>query len=342
MERKLWVPPPPKARPGSRYRPGEPGRRSGGQRRRSSGCIATLLAALIVVLGLLILCICLLLVTVPALFPLREGGRINLLLLGIDRRNGTGWAYRTDTIMVVTLEPDTRAAGILSIPRDLQVAIPGQGEDRINTANVYGYLQDNADGGPALLKATIEANFGIPIDGYLMVDFRAFEEIVDALDGIDVQVPKILHDTRYPDPRPGDPYAFKTIHFDPGWQHMDGKRALEYARSRMSTTDFDRAKRQQLILLAIRKRVLSLSAIPRWPSLAATVVNGVKSDMDLGKLLALALLAVQIDPSNLQQVVLEHPLVVSYRRADGAAVQLPNWDLIRPVITELFGPRSLR
>jgi polyisoprenyl-teichoic acid--peptidoglycan teichoic acid transferase len=340
MDRKLWVPPPPKARPVSRSGPGEPGRRAGGQGKRSAGRTATLLAALIVALGLL--AICLLLVVVLALFPFHSGGRINLLLLGIDRRNGTGWAYRTDTIIVATADPQTRAAGMLSIPRDLQLAIPGYGEDRINTANVYGYRQNKADGGPALLRATVEANFGIPIDGYLMVDFQTFEKIVDALGGIDVNVPKPLHDTRYPDPKPGDPYAFKTIHFDPGWQHMDGKRALEYARSRMSTTDFDRARRQQLILLAIRKQALSLGAIPRWPSLAATVMDGVKTDMDLGDLLAVAFLAVQIDTSNLKQVVLEHPLVVSYRRADGAAVQLPNWDLINPVIEDLFGPRSSR
>jgi LCP family protein required for cell wall assembly len=296
---------------------------------------------LLVTLALIATCL-LLVVAVPALFSLREGGRINLLLLGIDRRSGTGWAYRTDTILVVTMDPDTRAAGMLSIPRDLQVAIPGHGEDRINTANVYGSQSSNPDGGPALLKQTLEANFGIPIDGYLMVDFQVFEKIVDTLGGIDVNVPTPLHDTRYPDPRPGDPYAFKTIHFDSGWQHMGGKRALAYARSRMSTSDWDRAKRQQLILLAIRDKVPSLSAIPRWPSLVATVLAGVKTDLDLRNLLAVALLAVRIDPSSLQQAVLEPPLVVGHRRADGAAIQLPNWDLINPVIEDLFGPQSSR
>jgi len=342
MERKLWVPPPPSAQPESRYEPAEPGRRAGGQHNRATGRTATLLAASIVALGLLTTCLCLLVVAVPALSPLHEGGRVNVLLLGIDRRNGTGWAYRTDTIMVVTMDPDSRAAGMLSIPRDLQIAIPGHGEDRINTANVYGSQQNDPDGGPDLLKATIAANFGIPIDGYFMVDFLTFEKIVDALGGIDVNVPRPLHDTRYPDPKPGDPYAFRTVHFDPGWQHMTGKRALVYARSRMSTTDFDRAERQQLILLAIRKKALSLSAIPRWPLLAETVLEGVKTDMDLADLFALALLAVQIDTSNLKQVGLEHPLVVSHQRADGAAVQLPNWDLINPVIEDLFGPRSSR
>jgi LCP family protein required for cell wall assembly len=340
MQRKLWVPPPPQANPEPRRGPRELGVESRTKRKKASRRPATLLAALGVVLGLFALC--LLLAAVPVLFSSHEGGRINLLLLGIDRRGGTDWAYRTDTIIVLTMDPDSRTAGMLSIPRDLQIAIPGHGEDRINTANVYGYRQDSGDGGPALLKQTIEANFAIPIDGYLMVDFQVFERIVDTLGGIDVQVPKALHDTRYPDPRPGDPYAFKTIHFDPGWQHMDGKRALQYARSRMSTSDFDRAKRQQLILLAIRERALSLSAIPHWPALAKTLIDGIKTDMGLGEMLELAFWGVQIDASTLKQVVLEPPLVAGYRRADGAAVQLPNWALINPVIEDMFGPRSSR
>ncbi|MGD9049859.1 MAG: LCP family protein, partial [Anaerolineae bacterium] len=266
----------------------------------------------------------------------------NVLLLGIDRRNGTGWAYRTDTIIVVSLDPTTGAAGMLSIPRDLQVTIPGHGDDRVNTANVFGYRRDNPEGGPDLLKATLETNFGIPIDGYLMVDFVLFEEIIDGLGGIEVEVPRVLHDTRYPDPRPGDPHAFKTIHFEAGRQQMDGKRALEYARSRMSTSDFDRAKRQQLILLAIRERAMSLSVFPRWPLVAKAVADGVKTDMNPGDMLALAVLVARSEPSSMRQVVLEPPLVVGHRRADGAAVQLPRWDLVNPVLEDLFGPRGSR
>jgi len=340
MKRELRVPPPPTGRTAARHGSGKLGRGASAQRKRSAGRPAFRLAALIAALGLLL--ICLLLAVVPSVLSAGKDGRINLLLLGIDRRGGTGWAYRTDTIMVVTLDPDTRAASILSIPRDLQLAIPGHGQDRINTANVYGSLQGNPDGGPALLESTIEANFGIPVDGHLMVDFRTFEEIVDTLGGIDVVVPKLLHDTVYPDPRPGDPHAFKTIRFEPGLQHMDGSRALEYARSRMSTSDFDRAKRQQLVLLAIRERALSLSAIPRWPKLAATGAGAIRTDMGMGELFALAILAARLDMSNLKQVVLEHPLVFSHQRADGAAVQLPKWDLINPVLLELFGPRASR
>jgi len=275
-------------------------------------------------------------VALPGVLSPGDGGQANLMLLGIDRREGTSWRYRTDTIILVRVDQQDGVAGMLSIPRDLQVAIPGYGEDRINTANVYGYQEKDREAGPALLRATIEGNFGIPIDGYLMVDFDAFVQIIDALGGIDVDVPETLHDTRYPDPRPADPYAFKTVHFDAGQQHMDGTRALEYARSRMSTSDFDRAKRQQLILLAARKKALSLGGIVRWPAAAAAVLAGIKTDLGAGDLLGVALLAVRTDPGNIQQVVLEHPLVTSYRRADGAAVQLPNWALINPVIEELF------
>ncbi len=339
MSGKLWVPPPADP-PVSGQGYGEPGRGENARRKRTGGRLLLRLVALAVTLGVLLLC--LLLVVVPYAVSRGGEGRINLLVLGIDRRGGEGWAYRTDTIMVVTLDPGTRAAGILSIPRDLQLTIPGHGQDRINTANVYGSLEDDPDGGPALLEATIESNFGIPIDGYLMVDFSAFERIVDTLGGIDVEVPKVLHDTRYPDPRPGDPYAYKTVRFEPGLQHMDGSSALVYARSRMSTNDFDRAKRQQLVLLAIREKALSVSAVPRWPELAATVLDSVRSDLDTGELLSLAILAARLDTSNLKQAVLEHPLVFSHRRADGAAVQLPDWDLINPLVVDLFGPTLSR
>ena len=273
----------------------------------------------------------------PPPTPLPPAGeRINILLVGIDRRGGTGWGYRTDTIIILTVDPVNKTAGMLSIPRDLQLSIPENGDDRINTANVWGYNDDYPGGGPALLKRTIESAFGIEIDYYVMADFKAFVEIIDTLGGIDINVPKELHDTQYPDPRPGDPYAFKTIHFDPGWQHMDGERTLKYARSRMSTSDFDRAKRQQMILVAIRDKALNLNLLPKLPIMAATLANNVKTDMTMEEMAELAPLAPQIDTANIKQAVLEKPLVYAFRREDGAAVQLPKWDLINPVIADLF------
>jgi LCP family protein required for cell wall assembly len=343
MKEKLRVPAPPAQQSlparGRFAKPPLPrsGRRRGARRTRFEGCAAGLLAALLVFVGVVLLWQCALLAGVPALLAAGDGGRTNVLLLGIDRRGGTEWTYRTDTIVVFTADPGQGTAGLLSIPRDLQVPIPTVGEDRINTANVYGDLRDYPGGGPALLAATVEANFGIPIDGYVLLDFRAFERIVDAVGGIDVDVPRALDDDRYPDPRPGDPYAYTTLHFDPGPQHMDGARALAYARSRMSTSDFDRAQRQQQILLALRHKALSLGGIAHWPALAAALVDSARTDLGPGGMAGLALLAVRVDPAQMQQVVLQPPLVTGYRRADGAAVQRPNWDRIEPVIRDLFG-----
>ena len=275
----------------------------------------------------------------PPAPPLAEGERINILLLGIDRRGSRGWAYRTDTIIIVSVDAVNNAVSMLSIPRDLYLEIPGVKETRINEANVYGYSFDYPGGGPALLQRTIEQNFGIAIDYYVMVDFDGFTRVIDTLGGVDVNVPKTLHDTQYPDPRPGDPNAYKTVHFDAGWQHLDGQRALEYSRSRMSTSDFDRAKRQQQVLLAVREKAVGLgilNLIPKLPSLFATMGNMVKTDMTLNEMKDLALLAPKIDLGNIQTAVIEKPLVYGYRTESGAAVQLPKWDLIDPLVEELF------
>lgn len=332
-ERRQRSPVPPAAHPGYLAASDVP-EEARIQARKRRGCRPILAALVVLVATVAVLVVAL---ALPGLSVSQDNGRLNFLLVGIDRRSGSSWAYRTDTIMVVTVDPATRSLGVLSIPRDLQLSIPGYGEDRINTANVYGYQMQYPGGGPALLQATIQANFGVLTTGYLMVDFETFVRIVDALGGIDIDVTKALHDTRYPDPRPGDPYAFKTIHFDAGLQHMDGTRALEYARSRMSTSDFDRARRQQEVLLAFWARALRLPAVPRWPALAAAVLDGIKTDMDVVQLLRLAFVVLRSDQSSLQQVVLEPPLVVGHRRADGASVQLPKWDLIAPLLDGLFG-----
>ena len=117
---------------------------------------------------------------------------------------------------------------------------------------------------------------------------------------------------------------------------MDGQRALVYARSRMSTSDFDRARRQQEVLVAIRQKALSPGSLPRLPLLALIVLDSLETDLSPREIMALGLLAVRLDPSRLQRVVLEPPLVVGQRRADGAAIQLPNWELINPHLDEHF------
>ena len=121
------------------------------------------------------------------------------------------------------------------------------------------------------------------------------------------------------------------LQLHPGWQHMDGERALEYARSGMSTSDADRASRQQQILLAIRERALNLNLIPELPELVTTLKDSMKTDMPLEEMLELARLMPEIDVESLTQVVLEEPLVYSHRREDGADVTLPRWDSIHAI-----------
>ncbi len=270
--------------------------------------------------------------------------RMNIVLLGIDRRDTTGWDTRTDTIIVVTVDPIARTAGMLSIPRDLYLPIPGNGEDRINAANVYGEWREYPGGGPALVKRTIEANFGIPIDYYVMVDFQGFEKIIDTLGGIDIEVPATLHDTQYPDPRPGDPYAYTTVHFDPGWQHMDGSRALVYARSRMSTSDFDRARRQQQMLMAIRDKVLSqglITNLTKSPQLVSTLLGMVKTDMPLDEMWRLTPLARDVSMESIRSAVIDASMTVGYRTDKGAAVRVPIWDKIDPLVADMFFSASV-
>ncbi|MBN1660760.1 MAG: LCP family protein [Anaerolineae bacterium] len=270
--------------------------------------------------------------------PAGADGRITILLLGIDRRGGNGWGYRTDTIVIVTADLETGTAAMLSIPRDLLLPIPGHGEDRINVANVYGDVNDYPSGGPALARDTLEASFGIDIDAYVVVDFDGFVEIVDALGGIEVDVPRTLDDAFYPDPQPGDPNAYTSVHFEAGVQHMNGERALQYARSRMTTSNADRAERQQCILLAILDKVRSNAVFRRLPDLIFSLADTVHTDLTLAELVNLAAFAAQIDPSDVERQVLREPLVTPHRREDGAAVLLPHWDLIDPLVEEILGP----
>ncbi len=186
--KRLDVPPPPGHSPSP---PPVRSRRAG--RRRGTRLLT---AALVVALALLFVWVCVLMAALPLILSGGDGGRVNLLLLGVDRREETDWAHRTDTIIVAGMDAGSGEAVLLSIPRDLQLPIPGTGEDRINTANVYGYVNGYPGGGPALLDATIESNFGIPVDGYLMADFHAFVRLVDALGGIEIDVSEPLHDTQ--------------------------------------------------------------------------------------------------------------------------------------------------
>jgi LCP family protein required for cell wall assembly len=262
-------------------------------------------------------------------FPLHD--RINLLVLGLDRRPGEGDAVRADTIMVITADlaaPDLR---LLSIPRDLYLSIPGQGENRINTAHIFGEL-DRPGGGPERTVAAVTQNFGIPIAGWVRVDFAGFIAVVDALGGIEIDVPEAVIDHAYPT----EDYGTMTLDIPAGLQRMDGERTLQYARSRHSSSDFDRAERQQLVVQAMVGKLVQPSTWPRLPALYDAFNSAIETNLSLLQLARLGLAALRVGPEGMERLLIDQDMVTPYITPAGAAVLIPRWDLIRPLVVQIF------
>jgi LCP family protein required for cell wall assembly len=272
----------------------------------------------------------------PTLEGWETSERINILLMGMDRRPGEAFVSRTDSMMVVSIDPKTNSASILSIPRDLYVQIPGYGQDRINTAFVYGAIE-NGDylDGAALAMQTVSYNLGIPVEHFLMVDFGAFTRTIDLLGGIDVQVPYDINDPNYPDMG----FGYEPLYIPAGLQHFDGATALKYARTRHSDSDFNRAYRQQQVLLAARQQAFNLGIgemLRRLPSLYAEVQSGVRTDLSAEQIFRLATTASSIESENVRTGVLDGNYVTSYRTPGGASVLLLSQDVAMPFIQSLF------
>lgn len=259
---------------------------------------------------------------ITALLPEWKGtDRINVLLLGIDRRDGEPMdGTRSDTIMLVSIDPVSKSAAMVSIPRDLWVGIPGYGPQRVNVAHALG--------GPELAKRTIAADFGFPVQYYARVDFRGFEELVNVLGGVLVDVDRPVKDDEYPT----ENYGYQRLYIAPGPQLLDGTHALYYARSRHSENDFGRSRRQQKVLVAMRDRALQLNMLPRAPALIGTIQKALSTDLSGTDLLALARLASEIDREKIATVVIDTNYATPFKGADGADLLQPNIPAIRAAI----------
>jgi LCP family protein required for cell wall assembly len=274
---------------------------------------------------------------VPTLAPapnVAEGERINVLLLGIDRREGEHGPWRTDTMIVATLDPKTKSAAMLTIPRDLYVPIPapGAGENRINTANFYGDQTNYPGGGPALAKKTIEYNFAIPIHYYILIDFNGFRKIIDALGGIDINVPQAIDDPEYPT----EDYGVMHLQIPAGMQHMDGDLALKYARTRHSDSDFGRSQRQLQVILAARDKALKINALAQAPQLLQQLKDSIETDMTPEQMLALAPVAAQVRADNIKTRSIDASMTYEIKLNTGADVLWPDREKIGALIQDLF------
>jgi polyisoprenyl-teichoic acid--peptidoglycan teichoic acid transferase len=255
--------------------------------------------------------------------------RINIALLGIDKRDDeTVEGTRSDTIIVASIDPPTRSVAMVSIPRDLWVTIPGcnaasgciGGQQRINFAHALG--------GPDLLKRTISTDFGVPIQYYARVDFRGFEQMVDAVDGVIIDVERPIKDDEYPT----YDYGFQRLYVTPGPQWMDGPTALKYARSRHDSTDFSRAARQQKVLVSLRDRALQLNMLPKAPELLGIASRSLSTDLSPVQLLSLARLLSEVNRDHIANVVLDTHYVTGFIGPDGASLLRADPGVVRRAI----------
>jgi len=244
------------------------------------------------------------------------GERVNLLAMGTDCRPIDKGACRTDTMMIATLDPKMATAGVVTIPRDLWVPIPGIGESRINTANWHGVVNKYPGGGPALAKKTVEYNFGRRIHYYVLVDFNGFRRVIDKLGGIDIDVPKTINDPTYPD----ENFGYSPLYIPAGRTHMNGELALKYARTRHQDGDFGRSKRQIQVLLAVRDKALRLDVIPKLPGLVQEMWGVIDTDLKPPEVIALAQAASKVKTENIKYGSIDQTMTVEYRERTGADV----------------------
>lgn len=210
----------------------------------------------------------------------------NILLIGVDTGPGRDDQGRSDSLVLVRTDPDEHRIALLSIPRDLRVEIPRFGLDKLNAAYAYG--------GPALTIETVESLTGLPVHHVAVVDFSTFADLVDALGGITVDVPKRIVSNRF-----DCPYSSKAAcerwqgwRFSPGQQELDGRRALVYARIREnrldpSESDLTRGGRQQQVVQAIADEVVSLNGFLRLPFIGDDIARPLATDLSTGELMRL-------------------------------------------------------
>lgn len=278
--------------------------------------------------------------------------RINVLLLGMGGKGHDG-AYLTDTIMVVSIKPSTKQVAVISLPRDLSGPVDGSSSwQKINHVNAYAEMEKENSGGPATAQA-LSTLLQTPIDYYVRVDFNGFVGIIDKLGGVEVNVENTFDDYTYPiqgeEDNP-DYYArFEHLHIDAGKQKMNGSLALKYARSRHSVgiegSDFARARRQQIILAAVKDKLLSRQTLLNPVMLGKLITefnNNVSTNLKTWEMLRLWDLSKNIAPENIISKVLNdapNNYLVASIGDSGAFILTPktgNFTEIRNMIQNIF------
>jgi LCP family protein required for cell wall assembly len=283
-----------------------------------TGCVFGCAALLLVP----VLCISMFLVAY-LIFPPE---RADIVVLGVDARPGQGYLTRTDSIMLLDVHPAALDASLLSIPRDVFIEVPGYGTQRINTINVLGE-QEAIGYGPDLVKASFTESFGVQTEHYVRIDFNGFMALVDAVGGIDIEISQQIVDYEYPTPEGG----IITVQFEPGTEHMDGERALQYARTRHQDDDYHRAARQQQVVDALIKKLADPRGILHWPGVVRAIHDHTDTDMTTLDMIQLAP-GLLLGWSNRDHRVLQREDLIG----TSAGYWIPNYDQLLPWIKDHF------
>ena len=280
-------------------------------------------------------------ITVPEsnLPPAWDGAsRITVLIIGLDARDLDTSAPRSDTMILLTIDPLTKTAGMLSIPRDMWVNIPGFGYSRINTAYSSGEGNRLPGGGPELARKTVEQFIGVPIQYYAQVDFNTFIQFIDRIGGIDIHNDEELRLDRIGSGK--DKIKLTCC----GMRHLPGEAALAYARHRKGDEgDFGRARRQQKVILAIRNKVLDPANFPSLIAQADDFYNefsaGIRTNMPFDTAIQLGVLAREIPVENIKRGAIDTSMVAFDNvilGGEDAAIMKPLPDKIRVLRDEIF------
>jgi len=279
-----------------------------------------------------------------------ETDRINILLLGMGGFGHDG-PLLTDTVMIASFKPSTKQVGMISVPRDLVIQLPGFGWNKVNHA--YAYAESSNPGkGIEYAADVVGQTFDIPVHYTVAMDFAGFEDFIDALGGINVDVENTFDDFRYP--IPGKETAttsqrYEHLHFDAGMQKMDGETALKFARSRYASfpegSDFARSKRQQRILVAVQNKLLDWKTFfspKKVNNITESLADHLFTDLEIWEMMRLYELGKDIDLSNVNLYVLDNSpegLLVEDTGEDGAFLLRPkagNYSQLQLVAQSIF------
>lgn len=273
-----------------------------------------------------------------ALTPWDGSSRFTMIFVGLDRRAGErGLAYRTDSMMLISLDPQTQSIGVLSIPRDLYVQVPGYSSlQRVNTPMFFGETQ-RVGYGPTLMMQTVQLNLGIRVHDYVAVDFQAFIDIINAVGGVTITTDYIINDPRYPNLT----YGYDPFYLPAGTHTLDGYNTLRFARTRHGDSDIRRAERQQQVLMAVRDKVLTLDMLPgllmRAPELWQSLSDNLYTGLSFQQIIQLALYARDVPSENIKMGVIDYRYLRSYSTPEGASVLIPDRSRLGALMVELFG-----